>query len=161
MFEKFLSRFTYEQRLLYSMIYGWGVILFFVAIEPLGSFATKGGNLSENVMMGVWGAAIFLSIRYSLIGSVLHVAAEGVKVVGISYVLGWIFDRRNSGHIAFGALLGALFVMIIILAINGIRSFYYLVKETYTYLMLKKEKPDDLNYTKTTQNENVKTNEII
>jgi hypothetical protein len=203
MFEKFLARFTYEQRLLYSIMYGWGVILFFVAMNPLWSFATKGGNLGELVMLGVWGAAIFLSIRYSLIGSVLHVAAEGAKVVGISYFLGLIFDRRNSGNIAFGALLGALFVMVIVVAINGIRSFYYLVKETYTYFVLKKgktegyqsspakgmvndsgrsyanersekssfkpslskglpvSKPDDLQFTKPTQNEKVKTKEIV
>ncbi|QTC40418.1 hypothetical protein I7V34_14675 [Bacillus sp. V3] len=160
MFEKFRSRFTYEQRLLYSILYGWGVILFFIALHPLWTFAAKGGNLGELVMLGVWGAAIFLSLRYSLMGSVLHVAAEGAKVVGISYLFGLIFDRRNSGNIAIGALLGALFVMIIVIAINGIRSFYYLVKETYTYFMVKKEKKDSYQ-SSTFQTEGVKTKEIV
>ncbi len=141
MIERFLSRFTSEQKLLYSIIYGWGMLFIFLAILPLWVWITEGIDPLETMMLGFWGAAIFLSLRYSLMNPVLRVVSGGAKVIGITYVFGLIFDRRNSGSMAYGALLGALFILVLVLLKNAIISMYYLIKETYTFVTVKKGTP--------------------
>ena len=132
------SKMTSYQKLKYSVVFGWSIIIFFLIIIPY--ISEKGGTSADSVYLTcVVITAILLSLRYSLLKPVLKATIGGAKVVGIAYILESIFARREQhGSATLGAFVGAMLVILFFLFKNAIIATYYLIRETIELVQWKK-----------------------
>ena len=117
------SHFTPFRKLLYSTIFGRTIMIVFVVLP----FVMKVDEPEVSIIL----AAILLSIRYSLMKPILHASAVGAGIVGIGALLDYLLHNRE-GSFGFGALVGVLIGLALLLMKNLIVSIWYLLKETFT-----------------------------
>ena len=131
MMNKIREYFTVERRLLFSVIIGWGLVLFLVIIPILLSNVSP--QLSEFATFGLLITAVYLCIRYSTFGPVLKASGGGFTVIAGASILDILFSRRsNQGSLTMGAFVGAMLVILAVLVWNTIKALYYLIRETIT-----------------------------
>jgi hypothetical protein len=145
---QYLGKFSEEERLKRSIIYGWSLVIF-GGIIPLLVLSTV--TYEGIVMIAAWmwmiGCTLF-AFRYTSAKPILGAASEGIKVMGIAYIIDLILSRRNGGGGALlGAFVGVMFILMLIFTKNLVVGLYYLSKETYRYIQFKKNEQVSLEQT--------------
>ena len=136
---RYLEKYSEEERLRRSIIFGWSLIVF-GGIIPFLVFLTisNEGILVVASWMWIIGITLF-AFRYTSSKPILGAASKGIKVMGLAYIIDLFLSRRNGGGGALlGAFVGVMFVLMIIFTKNIIVGLYYLSKETYRYIQFKK-----------------------
>lgn len=133
--DKLPKDFNAERKLFYSVVVGWGLILFLVIIPYFLAVFFVSQQLFNSAVIGLIITVIYLCVRYNTYGPVLKSASGGFTAVATVSILEVLFSRRNSeqGSYTLGAFVGAMIVILAILTWNTLKAMYYLVKETITF----------------------------
>ena len=135
-FLKLVKADSEEERLKWSVYYGWGLVSISLTTMLLTLIFLEFNLKNESLLITlswIFYITFFLFVfRYTSVKPFLGAAAGGITVVSIAMIIESLFSRRNNG-LSFGALLGVIFVLSFIIIKNFIISFYYLIKETYRY----------------------------
>lgn len=155
MFLKLVKAEKEEDRLKWSVKYGWSLV-----VLGLLSFITFGllaeASDETNFLMDICGwiwiiSTLLFMFRYTSAKPLLGAAAAGITVITIGTILDQLSNRRD-GALGMGAMFGVIMVLFFICIKNLIVSWFYLIRETIRYVnYLKKDTVLDFTVLQTTK----------
>ncbi|MER2005900.1 MAG: hypothetical protein ABS939_00490 [Psychrobacillus sp.] len=136
LFLKLVKAKTEEERLKWSVIYGWS--LAGIGILSFVIFASISGRIDSNEFLvslsgWLWIISLLLFIvRYTSSKPLLGAAAAGITVITLGTIIDQLTHRRD-GAFGMGALFGVIIVLFFMCLKNLIVNWFYLIRETIRY----------------------------
>lgn len=125
--------FTPSHRLVYSLAFGWGLVVYFLLL-PLVNLSPTG----DTVDFGVWFVALILAIRYATLKPVLKIGLGAVGTVAAVSLFQSIFSPYRAEREYRSGMIMVGITMIFVLALYLIKAYWYLLKETFIFIKNRK-----------------------
>lgn len=126
--------FTPSHRLVYSLLFGWGLVVYFLVL-PLLNLSPTG----DRIEFGVWFVALILAIRYATLKPVVKIGLGALGTVATVSFYESIFGSpyRAEREYRSGLIMVGI-TMIFVLALYLIKAYWYLLKESFVFIKNRK-----------------------